>query len=481
MREQCRPFYLAGEWHALNNARATHREILEVRNPYDDALVAQVTLASPKDLDEAIGRTVKGFEQTKKLQSFERYDILTYISSEIQRRKEEIAKLITTESGKPIQYSRVEVERGIMTFQLAAEETKRITGEVLPLDLNAASRDRIGIVRRFPIGVILAISPFNFPLNLVAHKVAPAIASGNAFILKPASPTPLTSLKLAEIIEASGYPKEAFAVLPCRGSAAEKLVKDERIKMLTFTGSPNVGWRLKSEAGKKKVTLELGGNAAVIVDKTCDLDLAVKKCVVGAFAYAGQVCIKIQRIYIHQDVYSPFLEMFLKSVSQVKTGDPMDEETIVGPVIDDEAADRIMEWVDEAVLSGAVLMTAKRRVGRLIEPIVLSNVDREMKVFRQEIFGPVVTLHQFETVQEAVKGVNDSIYGLQAGIFSNDLKDILYAYNNLEVGGVIVNDSSSYRIDNMPYGGVKDSGFGREGLRYAIEEMTEPKLMVVGN
>ncbi len=403
------------------------------------------------------------------------------ISFGLKEKKEEFARLITAEAGKPIQFSRIEVDRAVMTFQLAAEEAKRIHGEILPLDLNAPSRDRMGLVRRFPIGVVLAISPFNFPLNLVSHKIAPAIASGNSFILKPASPTPLTSLKLAEIIEKSGYPKDAFAVLPCRGSDAETLVKDDRIKMLTFTGSPAIGWKLKEKAGKKKITLELGGNAAVIVDKSANVDLAAKKCAMGAFAYAGQVCIKVQRIYLHDEIEKQFIERFMEAVSKIHVGDPSNEQTIVGPVIDDEAADRIMSWVDEAISEGAKLLTEKKRVGRVIAPIVLTDVSRNSRVFREEIFGPVVTLHRFQTIQEAVEGVNDSVFGLQAGIFSNDLRNILYSYQKLDVGGVIVNDSSSYRADSMPYGGIKDSGFGREGLRYAIEEMTEPKLMVIGS
>lgn len=452
-----------------------------VRNPYDATVVGEITVANQNDLEYAVKKTSEAFEKTKVLQSYERSEILNAISLGLEEKKEEFARLITAEAGKPIKFSRIEVDRAVTTFHIAAEEAQRIHGEILPLDLNAPSRDRMGLVRRFPIGVVLAISPFNFPLNLVAHKIAPAIASGNAFILKPASQTTLTSLKLAEIIEKSGYPKDAFAVLPCRGSDAETLVKDDRIKMLTFTGSPAVGWRLKEKARKKKVTLELGGNAAVIVDKSANVDLAAKKCAMGAFAYAGQVCIKVQRIYLHDEIEKEFVERFMEAVSKIQVGDPSDEKTIVGPVIDNEAADRIVTWVDEAISDGAKLLTEKKRDGRVIAPIVLDHVSPDSRVFREEIFGPVVTLHRFQTIQEAIEGVNDSVFGLQAGIFSNDLRNILYSYQKLDVGGVIVNDSSSFRDDSMPYGGIKDSGFGREGLRYAIEEMTEPKLMVIGS
>lgn len=452
-----------------------------VRNPYDATVVGEITVANQNDLEYAVKKTSEAFEKTKVLQSYERSEILNAISLGLEEKKEEFARLITAEAGKPIKFSRIEVDRAVTTFHIAAEEAQRIHGEILPLDLNAPSRDRMGLVRRFPIGVVLAISPFNFPLNLVAHKIAPAIASGNAFILKPASQTTLTSLKLAEIIEKSGYPKDAFAVLPCRGSDAETLVKDDRIKMLTFTGSPAVGWRLKEKALKKKVTLELGGNAAVIVDKSANVDLAAKKCAMGAFAYAGQVCIKVQRIYLHDEIEKEFVERFMEAVSKIQVGDPSDEKTIVGPVIDNEAADRIVTWVDEAISDGAKLLTEKKRDGRVIAPIVLDHVSPDSRVFREEIFGPVVTLHRFQTIQEAIEGVNDSVFGLQAGIFSNDLRNILYSYQKLDVGGVIVNDSSSFRDDSMPYGGIKDSGFGREGLRYAIEEMTEPKLMVIGS
>ena len=466
------PFLLGGDWR-------TGEAVSEIHNPFDDSLVGKVCLASETEADEAVVRALRGFQETRSLQSYQRSDILSSVSQSLRDEKEEFAQLMTAEVGKPIQFSRAEVDRAVMTFQLAAEEAKRIGGEVVPLDLTAQAQDRFGIVRRFPIGIVLGIAPFNFPLNLVAHKLAPAIASGNAFILKPPPQAPLTSLRLARLFETSGYPKEALSVLPCANSVAEKLVADPRIKMLSFTGSPAVGWKLKSVAGKKKVLLELGGNAGVIVDKSANLDDAVKKNALGAFANAGQVCIKVQRIFIHEDLFDTYVERFLAAAKALKTGNPKGPETVVGPVINDAALERITGWIADAVGEGAVILTGGKTSGRVLEPTVLSGVSRTSKVFCEEVFGPVVTLHKFRSIDEAVAGVNDSAFGLQAGIFTNDFKNILHAFRTLEVGAVIVNDNPTFRVDNMPYGGVKDSGFGSEGVRYAIEAMTEPKMLVV--
>ena len=451
-----------------------------VKNPWDGSEVGRVALATEQEANSAVVRALKGFEQTRTLSSAERADILASISTKLREQKEELAKLITAEVGKPIQWSRAEVDRAVLTFQLAAEEAKRIEGEAIPLDLNAATKGKFGVVRRFPIGVVLCIAPFNFPLNLVAHKVAPAIASGNACIVKPPPQAPHVSIKLGEIIAASGFPKDAFSVLPCSNQVAEMLVTDERMKMLSFTGSPAVGWQLKSKAGKKKVVLELGGNAGVIIDKSANIDEAVKKNIVGSFVYAGQVCIKVQRIYVHDSLYNEYRDKFIKAAKAVNYGDPNDPATIMGPLIDDKAAERVTNWVADAQKQGARLLTGGGRKERIVEPTVLENVPRTSDVFCKEVFGPVVTLHKFSTIQEAVAGINDSSFGLQAGIFSNDYQNILYAYNYIDVGAVIVNDNPTFRIDNMPYGGIKDSGFGREGLKYAIQEMTEPKLLVIG-
>jgi acyl-CoA reductase-like NAD-dependent aldehyde dehydrogenase len=470
------PFFLGGEWRRSSSPQAA----IEVRNPYDNALVGIVAQATEPDINTAVERALVGFEKTRRLQSHERHEILTFIAAKISERKDEFAELLCKEVGKPISAARTEVGRSVLTYQLAAEEARRIGGEVVPLDLNVPGQNRYGIVRRFPIGIVLAIAPFNFPLNLVAHKVAPAIACGNAVILKPTSSAPIISLKLAEIVEASGYPSEAFSVLPCSSHVAETLVKDQRIKMLSFTGSPAVGWPLKALAGKKKVLLELGGNAGVIVDRSANLEEAVRKNLLGAFVYSGQVCIKVQRIYVHADVFDEYTARFVDGSKQLLTGDPRDPATIVGPVITPESASRILACINEAREEGAKVLTGGGHVGSVIEPTVLVNVTRTSKAFCTEIFGPVVTLHKFSTIEEAVACVNDSTFGLQAGIFSNDHRNILYAYNNLEVGALIVNENPTFRVDNMPYGGVKDSGFGREGIRYAIEEMTEPKMLAMG-
>jgi acyl-CoA reductase-like NAD-dependent aldehyde dehydrogenase len=476
MSSSALPFFVGGEWRAA----ATPQDVVEILNPYDDALVGTVGLASKQDANDAVERAFRGFQKTRSLQSYQRFEILSFIATKLRERKEEFASLITSEVGKPISAARTEIDRSITTFQLAAEEARRIEGEVVPLDINAAGQNRFGIVRRFPLGIVLAISPFNFPLNLVAHKVAPAIAGGNAVILKPATKASMVGLKLAELVEASGFPAEAFSVLPCSNSVAEGLVADPRIKMLSFTGSPAVGWSLKSKAGKKKVLLELGGNAGVIVDRSANVEEAVKKNLLGSFVYSGQVCIKVQRIYVHADIFEQYLARFVQGAKELKSGDPRDADTIVGPVIDNEALERILTWIDEAKEGGAKVLVGGGHIGRVIEPTVLINVPREAKVFRAEVFGPVVTMHKFGLIEEAVSGVNDSPFGLQAGIFSNDYRNILYAFNKLDVGAVIVNDNPTFRVDNMPYGGIKDSGFGREGVRYAIEEMTEPKMLALG-
>jgi acyl-CoA reductase-like NAD-dependent aldehyde dehydrogenase len=470
------PFYVGGEWRSASSKG----QVVDIKSPYDNSVCGTISLASEKDVDDAIVLALGGFERTRMLQSFQRYEILSYISARIRDEKEELAQLISSEVGKPLSTARIEIERSVTTFQYAAEEARRILGEVVPLDLNLAGTDRFGIVRRFPLGVVLGISPFNFPLNLVAHKVAPAIAAGNAFILKPATHAALTALRLAKIIHDSGLPAEAFSVLPCTNELAGKLVTDPRIKMLSFTGSPDVGWALKAKAGKKKVVLELGGNAGVIVDKTANVDDAVKKNLIGSFVYSGQVCIKVQRIYVQSEIFEEYKAKFIEGAKALKCGDPEDSETFVGPVINDDAVERILSWIMEARERGAKILLGGGHIGRIIEPTVLVNVPRESRLFCAEVFGPVVTLHEFESIEEAVAGVNDSPFGLQAGIFSNDFRNILYAYKHLDVGGVIVNENPTFRVDNMPYGGVKDSGFGREGVRYAIEEMTEPKMLAIG-
>jgi acyl-CoA reductase-like NAD-dependent aldehyde dehydrogenase len=451
----------------------------DIVNPYTNEIIAKVYQAQKYDIEDAITIAEAAFQKTKNIPTYRRADILESIASKLTQRKEELAALMTAEGGKPITYSHSELDRAIFTFKFASEEAKRINGETIPLDLAPHSEKRFAIVRRFPIGPILAITPFNFPLNLVAHKIAPAIASGNTVVLKPAPQTPLMALILGEIILESGAPAGMVNVLPCSNELAEGIVKDERFKMLTFTGSARIGWYLKSIAGKKKVTLELGGNAGVIIDKTADVNTLVKRIALGSYGQAGQSCIKVQRIYVHEDKLCEFKKKFIEETKATKFGDPSNAGTIVGPLIDKTAADRIESWIKEAVVGGAKILVGGKSNGLVIEPTVLTDVKPDMKVFCEEIFGPVVTVHKFNSIEEAIGGINDSIYGLQAGIFSNDFNNIFYAYENLEVGGVIVNDFPNYRMDHMPYGGIKDSGLGREGIKYAIEEMTESKLMVL--
>ena len=465
-------FLVNGEWRQTGEKRT-------VVNPYSGRQVGEVCQASPSDISDAIEAAAQAFQAAKRLESYERSNILLFVAREIERASGEFASLITEETGKPISLSKAEVARSVFIFTIAAEEAKRIEGHLLPLDLAPHSKGRFGIVRRFPIGPVAAITPFNFPINLVAHKVAPAIASGNTIVLKPSSNASLTALRLAKIIQDSGLPKGGFNVVPCAGDRASQLITDERVKLISFTGSPLVGWTLKTKAGKKKVVLELGGNAGVIVDRGTELESCVNRIAQGAYGNAGQSCIAVQRIFVHEEIYSSFLDRFVEVSKSIPTGDPFDEQTVVGPMIDEEAARKVEEWIIEAVASGAEALCGGKRNGAILEPTVLVDVRPEMKVCSQEVFAPVVTISPFKNLDEAVAMVNNSAYGLQAGLFTNDLKGAFRAYRELEVGGVIVNDFPTYRIDHMPYGGVRDSGFGREGVKYAIEAMTEPKLLAL--
>lgn len=454
-------------------------EPVEVRSPYSHEIIGTTYLAGAGDVEGIIKSSISGFEAMRKLPSYARCEILHGISRRLRERREELARTMTLESGKPIRDSRAEVDRAVLTFTVAREEAKRLPGETIPLDLNEVSQGRFGVIRRFPIGPILGITPFNFPLNLVAHKVAPALAAGNSIIIKPSLRTPLTSLLLGEIALDAGVPKGGLNVIPCDNNVTHQFIRDDRLRMVTFTGSTDVGWDIKSKAGKKKVTLELGGNAAAIIDDGADIDYAVKRLTTGAFYYAGQSCISVQRIYIHKSMYDQFVERYLAQVKTLKTGDPMDESVDIGPVIDNAAAERIEEWIKQAVDGGAKLLTGGTRNDLVFEPTVIKNAPHDVKVSCAEAFAPLVTVAAYDDFQEAIDAVNDSEYGLQAGIFSNNLKHIMDAYEQLEVGQVIVNDAPTYRIDHMPYGGIKDSGFGREGVKYSIEEMTEIKMLAV--
>ena len=453
-------------------------EAFEVLAPHDGRIVGRAFHATPQHLDRAIGAAVGAFEATRKLPAYERQRVLHAVADGLAARREEIACTLALEAGKPIRAARAEVERGIFTFRVAAEESTRILGEWLPLDLQAASKGRWGIVRRFPVGPIASVTPFNFPLNLVAHKVAPAMAAGCTVVHKPAPQTPLCSLLLAEIVQEAEWPAGALNVLPLSNADAEGLVTDPRVKLLSFTGSAAVGWELKKKAGKKRVVLELGGNAGVIIHHDAELSYAAERCVQGGFSYAGQTCISVQRIYVHERVFDQFLAAFVPRVRKLALGDPLDEATDVGPMISEAAARRAADWVEEAVTAGATLLCGGNRCGALLEPTVLTSTRPENRVNCEELFAPVVTVEAYVEFGDALRQVNATNFGLQAGVFTRDAKLIFEAYEELQVGGVIVGDVPSFRIDHMPYGGTKDSGLGREGIRYAIEEMTERKLLV---
>jgi acyl-CoA reductase-like NAD-dependent aldehyde dehydrogenase len=465
-------YFANGNFHTSGND-------VVIKGVYDQSPVAIVDLAGEDAALTAVQDAVLAFTETRKMSSFKRAEVLRKIARGIASRKEDFARTICREAGKPIKTARIEVDRGIYTFEVAAEEATRIYGEYIPLDTLASTEGRWGMTRRFPIGPVFAITPFNFPLNLVTHKIAPAIAAGCPIILKPAPQTPITALMLAQVVQESGWPNGALAVMPMSNEVAGLLVADERIKLLTFTGSAAVGWQLKSKAGKKRVTLELGGNAGVIVHNDADLAYAAKRCVTGGFAYGGQTCISVQRILVQSTVFDEFTKRLIDGVKQLKSGDPMDDATDVPPLIREQDAIRAVEWIDEARQAGAKILIGGKRHGSVVEPTVLTGTSSHMRVNCAEIFAPVVTVEPYETFHEAVRQVNDSAYGLQAGIFTRDAVLIQSAFEELEVGGLIVGDVPSFRVDQMPYGGVKDSGFGREGLRFSIEDMTEVKLMVM--
>jgi acyl-CoA reductase-like NAD-dependent aldehyde dehydrogenase len=462
--------YVAGEWIDTGGA-------IEVRSPFDDSLVAVIHRAGPKEIETAISKSAAAFQVTRKLPAWKRAEALEKISAGIAGRREEFAQTIALEAGKPIRTARMEVDRAVFTFKVAAEESKRIYGEVVPLDWIPGTEGREAQVRRVPLGPVAGISPFNFPLNLVAHKVAPALAAGNPIVLRPASQTPVSALKLAEVVSASGWPSEAFSVVPCTTQDATPLIEDERLKLLTFTGSPAVGWGLKMRAGRKRVTLELGGNAGVIVHRDADVNYAAERIAWGGFSYAGQSCISVQRVYVHEDVYESFVENLIPRVRALKLGDPLGETTDVGPLIDQGAAERVEAWVVEAQKDGAKVLTGGSRSGNLWQPTVLVELQPTMRVSCQEVFAPLVGLYRYSDISRAIAALDDSKFGLQAGLFTRDMDVVKQAFDDIDVGGLMVNDVSTFRIDHMPYGGVKQSGFGREGLRYAIEEMSELKLL----
>ncbi|MBI1749056.1 MAG: aldehyde dehydrogenase family protein [Acidobacteria bacterium] len=467
-----RGFLLDGRWLAEG-------ELFDIRAPHDGSVVGTAHRATRAHLDAAIGAAAKAFDATRKMPAYERQRILQAIAAGATARREELARVLALEAGKPIRAARAEVDRAIFTFGLAAEESTRIYGEWLPLDLQAATAGRWAIVRRFPIGPIASITPFNFPVNLVAHKWGPAIAAGCSIVHKPAPQTPLCSLLLAEIVAEAGWPRGALNVLPLTNEDAGQLVSDDRLKLLSFTGSGPVGWELKRRAGKKRVALELGGIAGCIIHRDADLAYAAERCVFGGFSYAGQSCISVQRVFVERSVYEKFLGEFVPRVQKLQLGPPLDEATDVGPMISADAARRAVEWIDEAVAGGARVLCGGKRAGAMLEPTVLTGTKPSQRVNCMEMFAPALSVEPYDDFFAAMQQVNSSEYGLQAGVFTSDMSLGFAAYDTLDVGGVILNDVPTFRIDHMPYGGVKDSGAGREGIRYAIEEMTERKLLAV--
>jgi aldehyde dehydrogenase (NAD+) len=468
------PYLLAGELR-------TGHETLEVTSPYDGSLVAEVGAPGDDDIEEATAAAASTFEQSRNLPVHVRAEALMHISRRIQERADEVASTIAREGGKPLKWSKVEAARGASTFRWAAETARHMDGQLLRLDTDPALGSRLGLVRRFPYGPVLGIAPFNFPVNLVAHKMAPALAVGAPIVIKPASATPLGALLLGELFSETDLPGGMLSVLPTSSEKAERMVRDERFKKVSFTGSSPVGWKIKGLDPKKHFTLELGGNAGVIVHSDADLDHAAQRVAYGGYYQAGQSCIAVQRIFVHAPVYEDFVTRLVKEVETLKVGDPLDPETEVGPLIDGNGLDKVQSMVDEAVSQGAQVLVGGERRDPFYMPTVLGEVREDMDVCREEIFGPVTTISRYETWEEAIDRVNGTAFGLQAGVFTADLDRAFLAHREIRVGGLIVNDVSAFRADQMPYGGTKESGYGREGLRYAMEEMTEPRVMVLSN
>lgn len=456
-------------------------EALEVRSPWDQGLVGRVTVASRADARQAVSHAVASLRRTRALPRWKRREILEDVAGTLIEQKERFAQLIVAEAGKPVRLARTEVDRAVLTFKTAAEEVARLGGETIPLDLVEGNEGRWGLVQRFPVGPVLAITPFNFPLNLVAHKVAPALAAGCPFLLKPAPQTPFTALALGEVILKAGWPQEALAVLPLSNTDTAWLAeKEDRIKLVSFTGSAKVGWDLKVHSGRKRVLLELGGNAAMVVHGDWpDLDDAALRTAHAAFGYAGQSCISVQRVFVERGVFQTFLWKVVEYTAKLVTGDPCEDATDVGPLIRLSEAERVDAWVKEAVEGGARLVAGGERRGSLLPPVILTGTKPGMKVRDDEVLGPVICIEPYDDFEEALAEVNHSRYGLQAGLLTRDAGRILTAFRELEVGGLIVGDTPSWRLEPMPYGGVKDSGLGREGIRSAIEEMTEPRMLVM--
>lgn len=467
-----RPYLLAGE-------KQSKGELTDVTQPGESKPFGRVYFAGEAEVLQATAAATEAFKETRKLATHVRAGICNRVAQELSEDKERIASELAREAGKPIALARGEVDRAVLTFRTAATEAAKIGGELLDLDVVPDAEGTLGITRRFPIGPVAAITPFNFPLNLVAHKMAPAVACGCPIVVKPASATPCSALNLGNLLIRAGWPRKAISVLPCSSRHVTPLVEDDRYKLITFTGSGEVGWGIKARAGKKGVALELGGNAAAVIDEGADLEYAAKRCAVGSFAYAGQSCISTQRILVHWNVKQDFLRLLMQEVQMIKMAEPMVEGALLGPMINLSEAERVESWIKEAQADGAHILCGGNRNGVYLEPTLITRAKPEMKVWSQEVFGPVAVVDTFGSWEEAVEKVNDSDYGLQAGIFTNDINKVFDAFEDIDVGGLVVNDMPTFRVDPQPYGGSKDSGVGREGPRYAIEKMTEIKVMLL--
>jgi acyl-CoA reductase-like NAD-dependent aldehyde dehydrogenase len=463
--------YIGGEFVETSNS-------LTVVNPYTQKAFASTYLGGQEELEFAITKAERVKTELKNLPVYKRYEILMQIAAEIKARRTYLATVLCRESAKPMRYALGEIDRAAQTFIVAAEECKRLPKEYISIDWTPAGEGKEGLVKYFPIGLVAGIAPFNFPLNLAVHKLAPAIAAGCPIILKPASSTPLSTLELAKIIDNTALPKGAVSIIPMNRKAGNQLVTDERFKLLSFTGSPVVGWEMKKNAGKKKVILELGGNAAVIVTPSADLEKAVAKSIVAGFSYSGQICIHAQRFFVHESIFKNFTNAFITAAKKLKQGDPEHADTDVSNMIDEENAKRVESWINESIQEGALVLLGGKRTGNFVEPTILTNTNKEMDVCSKEIFGPVVTIEKYSTFAEAVELLNDSDFGLQAGVFTVSDLEINTAFNTIETGGVIINDVPTFRVDHMPYGGIKDSGLGREGVKYAIHDMLEARILV---
>lgn len=468
------PLYLANKAHEGAN------DALEVVNKYNQETVAEVARADSELLEQAIQKGLEAVPAMQALKPYQKQRILLDCVAKFTERFDEFTEALIAEGGKPEAAAKTEVKRLIATFQFAADAVTTVPeGEVLPLDATEASAGYRGFSKRVPIGLCGFISPFNFPLNLVAHKIAPAIAAGCPFILKPASYTPIGALMIADVLAETDLPEGAFSILPMSSKVADVLVTDERIKLLSFTGSDKVGWDMKARAGKKKVVLELGGNAAVMIEPDADLEKALPRVITGGYSQAGQVCISVQRVLIHKDIYQSVKDKLVALAKEVKSGDPSQADVVIGPMIDKGELERIQQWIDEAVEEGATLLCGGEVDGLVMNATILENVSHESKLYKDEAFGPVMILEAYDDFDKGIELANDSRFGLQVGVYSSSINKAMQAWDHIEAGGVIINDVPTFRVDNMPYGGVKDSGFGREGVKYAIEDMTEIRLMVV--